>query len=421
MDYSVVELLGNQTYLVLDKSIEEWNEYTIVLNVSISNWPLASEKLTLIIFNPKYELYITHEGKLCLDSNGIVTNSVSTVALNEYVNLFISVQEKAVKIYLNKNLEIKIEISGDQYHIKSNRIDLFREIDLKKNTTSECTVRLSLKSITYLNQSIPIDQHDSSSLITPSISILGTNLSAMGYKKAWIESVIKQYNTTDIPIIHKILYEQKDQFIKLDLENERKRYWTILSKLDRLNDVQALKDLIDSSKLNTNQSIIDLAKHVFTQSISSQALQTLNNSKNFELHLDSQWFSASVQHLNIDENINEWILDRSSIEIDQNSQYHLFDFNKVEEKSKTSKKSEGSDKNISSKKSLISRADCEHGLTTIYARYTILNMIKLWLYAQTSLFPLEKFGDFPFVIKLLKLLDSMQIDIDEKDDRINLL
>ncbi|CAM4831763.1 unnamed protein product [Rotaria magnacalcarata] len=421
MDYSVVELLGNQTYLVLDKSIEEWNEYTIVLNVSISNWPLASEKLTLIIFNPKYELYITHEGKLCLDGNGIVTNSVSTVALNEYVNLFISVQEKAVKIYLNKNLEIKIEISGDQYHIKSNRIDLFREIDLKKNTTSECTVRLSLKSITYLNQSIPIDQHDSSSLITPSISILGTNLSAMGYKKAWIESVIKQYNTTDIPIIHKILYEQKDQFIKLDLENERKRYWTILSKLDRLNDVQALKDLIDSSKLNTNQSIIDLAKHVFTQSISSQALQTLNNSKNFELHLDSQWFSASVQHLNIDENINEWILDRSSIEIDQNSQYHLFDFNKVEEKSKTSKKSEGSDKNISSKKSLISRADCEHGLTTIYARYTILNMIKLWLYDQTSLFPLEKFGDFPFVIKLLKLLDSMQIDIDEKDDRINLL
>ncbi|CAF4467080.1 unnamed protein product [Rotaria socialis] len=126
-------------------------------------------------------------------------------------------------------------------------------------------------------------------------------------------------------------------------------------------------------------------------------------------------------HLNIDDNINGWILDKSSIETDQNNQYHLFDFNKTEEKSKISKKSEGSDKTISSTKSLISRTDCEHGLTTIYARCTILNMIKLWLYDQTSLFPLEKFGDFPFVIKLLKLLDSMQIDIDEKDDRINLL
>ncbi|CAF4996269.1 unnamed protein product, partial [Rotaria socialis] len=236
IDYSVVELLGNQTYLVLDKSIEEWNEYTIVLNISISNWPLTSEKLTLIIFNPKYELYITHEGKLCLDSNGIVTDSVATVALNDYVNLFISVQEKAVKIYLNRNLEIDVEISDDQYHIKSNRIDLFREIDLKKNTTSDCTVRVSLKSITYLNHSIPIDQYVVSSLITPSISILGTNLTAMGYKKAWIDSVIKQYNTTDIPTIHKILYEQKDQFIKLDLENERKHYLTILSKLDPLSD-----------------------------------------------------------------------------------------------------------------------------------------------------------------------------------------
>ncbi|CAF3666099.1 unnamed protein product [Rotaria socialis] len=421
IDYSVVELLGNQTYLVLDKSIEEWNEYTIVLNISISNWPLTSEKLTLIIFNPKYELYITHEGKLCLDSNGIVTDSVATVALNDYVNLFISVQEKAVKIYLNRNLEIDVEISDDQYHIKSNRIDLFREIDLKKNTTSDCTVRVSLKSITYLNHSIPIDQHVVSSLITPSISILGTNLTAMGYKKAWIDSVIKQYNTTDIPTIHKILYEQKDQFIKLDLENERKHYLTILSKLDPLSDVQALKDLIYSSKLNTDQSIIDLAKHVFTQSISSHALQTLNNSNNFELYLDNQWFPESIQHLNIDDNINGWILDKSSIETDQNNQYHLFDFNKTEEKSKISKKSEGSDKTISSTKSLISRTDCEHGLTTIYARCTILNMIKLWLYDQTSLFPLEKFGDFPFVIKLLRLLDSMQIDIDEKDDRINLL
>ncbi|CAF4616556.1 unnamed protein product, partial [Rotaria sp. Silwood2] len=121
IDYSIVELFGNQTYLVLDKSNEKWSEYTIILNISIPQLPIMDEKLTLIILNSKAEIYITHTGKICLQYNGTENESNSTVMLNEYFNLFISVQEKSIQIYLNDNLEINIEIDDERFHIKSNQ------------------------------------------------------------------------------------------------------------------------------------------------------------------------------------------------------------------------------------------------------------------------------------------------------------
>ncbi|CAF3555253.1 unnamed protein product [Rotaria sp. Silwood2] len=131
------------------------------------------------------------------------------------------------------------------------------------------------------------------------------------------------------------------------------------------------------------------------------------------------------QDLNINSNINEWILDKASTKTIENSIYQLLDLNENEQKqtrkNKTLELIEYFNKNISSKQFLTSRIDCEHGLTTIYARYTILNMIKLWLYDQTNLFPLEKLGDYTFLVTLLKLLNYIEIDNDEKHDQINLL
>ncbi|CAF5078706.1 unnamed protein product, partial [Rotaria sp. Silwood1] len=208
---------------------EEWLEYTFILNISIPYWPIINEKLTLIKLNSNVEIYIIDNGKICLENNENIYKSNSTVNLNEYFDLFITVQEKFIQIYLNNNLEIDIKINDDQFNIKSNRIDLFKETDLRKNTTNENTLRISLKSITYLNRSISIDDRNSPILTIPPFLILGSNLLAMGYKKSWIKSVVKTYKTSNIAIIHKILYEQKEEFIKRDIENHRKRYLKILT------------------------------------------------------------------------------------------------------------------------------------------------------------------------------------------------
>jgi hypothetical protein len=80
-----------------------------------------------------------------------------------------------------------------------------------------------------------------------------------------------------------------------------------------------------------------------------------------------------------------------------------------------------SHQNISSKQYLESRIACEHGLTTIYARHAILNMFKVWSYDQSTLFPYEKFGDYTFLITLLKQLDCTERDKNEKIDQIHLL
>jgi hypothetical protein len=52
-----------------------------------------------------------------------------------------------------------------------------------------------------------------------------------------------------------------------------------------------------------------------------------------------------------------------------------------------------------------SRVACEHGLISLYAHYTILTILKVWSTDGSCLFPLEKFGDFKFIITLLRLLD----------------
>ena len=210
-DYSTVELLGNKTYLVLNKSDEDWSKYTLVLYLCIPHWPITNEKLTLITLNSKSSIYITQNGKLCLESD----ESHSTIILNEYFRLFISVQEESLQVYLNNKLEIDMKITDDRFQIKSDRIELFKETDLTKNTTNDDTLRVSIKSIIYLNQSISIDQLQSATFDTPAFKIIVASLMAMGYKKSWIQSVIEQNKSTDMSTIHTILREQKVQFIKI--------------------------------------------------------------------------------------------------------------------------------------------------------------------------------------------------------------
>lgn len=422
---SVVELYGNKTYLVLEKPNESWDEYTLILKISVPKWPNNQEKLTLIILNSSSRIYITHEGQVCLEINQTKTESKSKVMLQEYFDLSISARDKKIEIYINDSLEIAFTSDDNRLPIKSNRIDLFKETNLRKNTTAEHQLRISLKSITYLNKSISADHLNSPTLTEPSFLMIGSNLMLMGYKKSWIESIIEKYKTTHIPTIHKILLEQKEQLFKNDIAHEQEHCFKVLSKSNPSINEKTLKDLIYSSKLETNEQIINIAQTIFPKWIQPQSSSNSDIDKQFELNEDEQWFSKAVKDLDMSDDIKQWIIDKSSNISVNYDIYQLIDLKEIDRKQKikteTSKFIKYPDKTISSKEFLTSRIHCEQGLTTIYARYTILNMIQIYLQNSLVSFPLEKLGDYPFIIILFKLLEHVQIDKDEKINRIDLL
>ncbi|CAF4352504.1 unnamed protein product [Rotaria sp. Silwood2] len=129
---STIQLFGNKTYLVLLKSIEQWFEYTLILDVSIPNLPATNEHLTIFSMNSESGIYITHSGQICLFNDGKLNQSKTILKLNEYMRLLIIVQKKYIDIYLNEILQIRSNIDNDQFVLKTNRI--------------EC------KSITFLNR-----------------------------------------------------------------------------------------------------------------------------------------------------------------------------------------------------------------------------------------------------------------------------
>ena len=415
-DYSTVQLFGNKTYLVLDKTSEEWFEYTLILDISFPQRPIATEKLTVIKFNPQCEMYVAHNGKFCLIYDGKGYRSNSTIIFNDYFRLCISAQRHSVDVYFNNQLEISIKNNKYQFEIVSIRIDLFRETIVILNTSNEDTVRVSLKSITYLNRSITIDELQSSVLDAPPFAIIEPSLMAMGYKKSWIESVIKQNTTTHISTIHRILREQKQDFIKTDLTNERKHHETISARLNPSIDT------INSSEFDTNELITKTTQHLLLYWNSSHASKQPTDESTLDVKFDTEWLSQSTHDLDIHHNVTRWIRDKVSMAEVSTNINRLLDLNQSEQDPLTTRKSlHYSHQNISSKQYLDSRIAAEHGLTTIYARHTILNMLKIWSYDESTLFPFENFGDYTFLVKLLKQLDQTERDKNEKIDQIHLL
>jgi hypothetical protein len=231
--------------------------------------------------------------------------------------------------------------------------------------------------------------------------------------------VIKQNKATHISTIHQILREQKQDFIKADLENERKHYTSIASRLN------PSIDLANSSNLGTNEMITNITQHFLTHWSSSHASTYSMDETASEMKFDIEWLSQVNQNLNIHHDITDWIGDKVSMTDVSTNIYRLLDLNQSEQDSTTIQNTQASlhysHKNISSKQYLESCIACEHGLTTIYARHAILNMLKVWSYDQSTLFPYEKFGDYTFLITLLKQLDYIERDKNEKIDQIHLL
>jgi hypothetical protein len=422
-DQSTIELFGNKTYLILDKSNDIWIEYTLILDISIPTWPNTNEQLTLVILNKTLKLCINHDGHLCLICNETSTESHSKMTLNEYFRLWISIRDQLAKIYINGSLEIEFSSNNDnQFHATSNRFDLFREIDLTKNTTNENILRIQCQSITFLNRSIPIDQYiaqPNSSLktiVAPPWSIFTSSLIAIGYKKEWILSVIKRYNTTNLQTIDALIREYKQQLLEEDFENKQNHCLKILSRLSPVIDRKKLKDIINPLKTDTDKQIATFSQLILT---SWNDLQTSKSEDNLGEHEETseknKWFHPSIHGLAISESITEWMREKSIIVSESNTIYKLFDLSQSQQEQTTSfvpnhqkrnyKSIQYSHQNISRKKYLESRIACEHGLTIIYARYIILNMLKIWSNNTTTLFPLERFGDCAFLLSLLRLMD----------------
>lgn len=144
-DRSIVQLFGNKTYLVLNTANQVWSEYTLILDISIPNFPSAKDlsdneaRLTLLVLNNESEIGVTYDGHLYATGGH---QSSSTVKLQEYIRLLISVQSNSIHIYVNGSLELDASITGDVFATESKRIDFFRELDLTKNTTNDDQLRI---------------------------------------------------------------------------------------------------------------------------------------------------------------------------------------------------------------------------------------------------------------------------------------
>ncbi|CAF4898615.1 unnamed protein product [Rotaria sp. Silwood1] len=430
---SVIQLFGNKTYLVLNTANQVWSEYTLILDISIPSFPSNSEtRLTLLTLNTQSEIYLTHDGHICV-SGGHQSSSI--VKLQKYTRLLISVQEKSINIYVNGSLELKASITEDQFATKLKRIDLFREIDLTMNTTGDDQLRIECQSITFWNKAtdtlhpslaklIQSTEYPLEQVVVPPFWILSTGLIGIGYKEEMIKYVMKQYNTTNIHFIDTILREQSQEIEKTQQNDQQLRKINILARLHSYDENGTLAML-----MKINDETKDLP------------MSTLSNNILFEgdddMTSEDEWYRKTVGDVGIHEKLTEWIRDKketSQLIIDD-PRYKFVDLSKPDseettidnELKKNMKKSLCySHRQISRKIFIHSRTSCEYGLITIYARYTLLNMLKVWYNDDHShLFPLNKFGDGTFIVTLLRLMDyhytCTRTHVDETINRMKLL
>jgi hypothetical protein len=333
-DQSTIQLFGNKTYLVLTKSIEPWLEYTFSLDISISNLPATNEQITLFSINDQSEIYITHNGKICLFNDGKLNESKTIFKLNEYMRLLIIVQKKYIEIYLNGKLQIRSSIDKNQFTLKTNQIILFREIDLLMNTTNDQVLRIECKSIMFLNRSIGSnfinEQMKSSdyslvSLVAPPFQMIASTLIAIGYKEEWIKYAMKKYNTTNAQFIDTIIRENKEEILKLDYQNERIRHLSILSRLNPMIDEQQWLSVGNITDFDKDEDMNVISQLLFVDGNNEQVSKTLNDSiriekeninnqsdENRKVLFENESYQQMVHGLHLPENFLEWITDKSS-------------------------------------------------------------------------------------------------------------
>ena len=120
---------------------------------------------------------------------------------------------------------------------------------------------------------------------------------------------------------------------------------------------------------------------------------------------DKKWFYQFIRHLDINDSLTDWIRDKSIIDNEADLSFQLLDYNQPVQEQTIPKSIEYSHKQITYEQYSQCRIDCEHELISIYAHYTILNMLRIRSNDSSDLFPVKLFGDYTFSITSLKLLD----------------
>lgn len=410
---SVIQLFGNKTYLALNTANQIWTNYTLILDILIANFPLTSNpanepKLTLVGLDTESEIYVSRDGHICVSGG---QQSSSTVRLQEYIRLVISIQPKTILLYVNGTLELTASITTDQFSTKAKRIDLFHEKDSTKNTIRDNQLRIECRSIIFLNKStekvlnpstlklIKSVEYPLDKLVAPTLSLLSTSLLGIGYKEESIKYAIEHFDTTNIHSLDTILREKHDELETIYQEAQRQNTSKVLKRLTSCDEQGTLAMLIKPNQLTKEPS-------TETDEVADNASSTEN-----------EWFSEAVHHLGIQDTLTDWMRDKSKftgITI-EDPRYKLVDITKCDSedsefdnelKTKMTKPLHYVHRQLPKKAYLHSRKSGEYGLITIYARYTIINMLKVWYQEDHSnLFPLAKFGDGTFIVTLLRLMD----------------
>ncbi|CAF3449512.1 unnamed protein product [Rotaria socialis] len=434
---SAIQFFGNKTYLILNTANQVWSEYTVILDISIPNYPLAKNlsrseaRLTLLTLDTESEIYLTHDGHLHVTGDH---HSSSTVLLNEYIRLLISVQQNSLQIYANGSLEIDISLSDDQFATKLKRIDLFRELDATKNTTNGDQLRIECRSITYLNQSTHIlpssmkkliqsAEHCLDQLVAPLFSIVSASLIGIGYSEESIKYVMKKYNTTNIYFMDKILQEESQRIENIFQQEQQQKRRNVLTRLSPYDENGTLSMLMDTGDVTADLSISTLKSEI-------------DNDAD-DMPSDKKWYYETVHSVGIRDKLDDWLRDKEAnnqltagYSDYKNPDLTKADFDETESSIKFKSAMETSShyvhRQIPREIYIHSSITCAYGLIAIYAHYTILNMVKVWCSDDhSSLFPFSQFGDGDFIVKLLRSMDHhhahTRMFADETINRMNVL
>ncbi|CAM4793210.1 unnamed protein product [Rotaria magnacalcarata] len=432
---TILQFCGNKTYVVVKRSAQKCYTYTIILDILIPNFPTNEKRLALVLFNSKSRIFITSTGHICLDTTEDTSKSELVLKLNQFIRLLISADKTSIKIYADGLLVLDVNVDNNSLALNSNQIHLFRQIDLDDNTlTNDDTLRIECKSITFLNRSICTVDFDeilksSKYSLETFVALLflmnASSLINIGYKTEWIKYVIKQYNTANIQLIDTMIREYKEEMSKIDIEKQQNIYLNMLLRLGSSIDKTKLENLINTSTMDTNDPLATTYELMLTHWNDLQSLESVTVERKIgnELALNSSF--------------SEWIRDKSTATIVNATNYKVFDLKKSEEEQtlatigifdqrKTVKtSSQYSPKDISYQQYIDSRIACEYRLISMYARDTIMNMWTIWSNTSSHRFSLEKFGDYPSIVKLLRSMNDhytcISIGFDDRIDPLMFL
>ena len=399
---AVLQFYGNQTYIVIEKSPEEWSIYTIILDILIPNLPIEGEQLSLLIFSLRASIFITSTGQIRLVIEDGREDSGGKIQVNQWIRMLITVEKTSLQIYVDGSRILDVHAEKDVLNSLAQRLHLFREVDLDCNTTKEDVLRIQCKSITFLNRSIEtthlkkifqIPQYSFELLIAPPFATHVSSLVNIGYKIERIKSVMRQYQTTNLQFIDTMVRKHQEDTLGIDLPKQDQCHLNTLMRLGSAIDRDKLQILINTNDpFSTNCELL---------------LNLWNDLQTVDSHIEKPPIDEDEFH----STFKRWIHQQSTVSMDDSQ---LLDLTKSDEEQTLTKTGiilpernvqtsvHYSHENISFEQYRQSRIGSENGLISIIARDVIFNMMRIWSKTSSDRFPLNRLADYSSIVQLLQ-------------------